>query len=97
MDVALDNQGAAQTSYTGEQTAAFAAKLASSARINQYSYAYGYDNAGSLTADGTTTYAYDALSRITARGSTTYTYKGDGTLVKQIAGGGTMRGDQSPR
>jgi len=70
MDVARDNQRAAQTSYTGEQTAAFAAKIASSARINQYSYAYSYDNAGNLTANGTTTYTYDALNRMIARGTT---------------------------
>jgi len=58
---------------------------------------YSYDNAGNLAADGTTTYTYDALSRMTARGSTTYTYNGDGTLVTQVAGGVTTRGNQSPR
>ncbi len=58
---------------------------------------YSYDNAGNLINDGTVAYTYDALSRMTARGSTTYSYNGDGTLVKQIAGGGTTRGDQSPR
>jgi len=32
---------------------------------------YTYDNAGNLTAEGTTTYSYDALSRMTQRGTTT--------------------------
>jgi len=50
---------------------------------------YTYDNAGNLTAEGTTTYSYDALSRMTQRGSTTYSYNGDGTLVAQAAGGTT--------
>ncbi len=49
---------------------------------------WGYDLAGNLTNDGTTTYTYDALSRVvSARRGTQYrgnSYNGDGVLVKQV-------------
>jgi YD repeat-containing protein len=52
---------------------------------------WSYDNAGNLTAEGTTTYSYDALNRLTARETTTYAYNGDGTLVSQTANSITAR------
>jgi len=55
---------------------------------------YGYDGAGNLLSDGTTTYSYDALSRLTGLTPLSGTaptesdgYNGDGVLVTQTVGG----------
>ena len=54
-----------------------------------------YDAAGNLTHDGVRAYTYDSFNRlteVTAPGEArAYSYNGDGTLVKQVANGVTMR------
>jgi len=52
---------------------------------------YGYDAAGNLLSDGTSSYSYDALDRLTAlagiSATESYGYNGDGVLVTQTVNG----------
>ena len=54
---------------------------------------WGYDAAGNLLSDGTTSYTYDALNHLTGASATgqtsAYIYNGDGTLVRQTTNGTT--------
>ena len=54
---------------------------------------FGYDAAGNLLNDGTTTYSYDALNRLVTTSATgqtrTNSYNGDGVLTQQVANGVT--------
>jgi len=73
----LATQGAAQTTYIGDQTAAFAAKIASSARLDQYSYDGLQRLIGAIESPGSS-YAYDYdlagnRTAVTVNGTTTTT------------------------
>ena len=87
----LATPGATQTSYSGSQTAAFAARLASSARINQYSYDGLQRLVGALESPGASyAYGYDAAGNrtsLTVNGTIiTTTYN----LANQVTNAGYM-------
>lgn len=47
---------------------------------------FGYDAAGNMTSNGSTTYTYDAENRLTGTAGWTYVYDGDGKRVKKVNG-----------
>jgi len=51
---------------------------------------WAYDAAGNLLDDGSTINTWDALNRLTVQGTTTNAYNGDGVLVAQTTGSGTI-------
>lgn len=51
---------------------------------------WSYDAAGNLINDGSMSYGYEPLNRLLAQGSITNTYNGDGVLIIQATGSGTI-------
>ena len=85
----VDNRVSASVNGVPTQTRAYdAADQVTSA-------GYGYDGAGNLLTDGTSTYTYDPLGRLAGTvvgGSTTaYAYNGDNTLATKTVGRATTR------